>query len=353
MPPRRPSPTPTPAAAPPLGMTAEEVVSLVLGLVLDGKHSKIYSVSKSWGRPTTHDRSNLEGDRKQLQEEHAQPLIDAGLLYLYTNESPNYYALTPAGIKLGYQVLGRKNLDVGALLAETLDTVLFGPSDALDGRTAIPYVYDPSKSGSKLVLVLGENAGGKSLFRRLIRVMTHPGRKGGGFGDPPVPRGPFPVGEVIGLSMQGRTSGGFERSCVYGEESYHSTGENSAHTVAMGIKTACERNHTAILYWDEPDIGMSGGAAAGAGVTIREFIQKDDAPLVEAVFLTSHSPALIRQLRACDPHYIFLGDANGPKTLDEWFEWQQNPTPVTPEQLKELAHKRYRDVQAVLNRKGS
>lgn len=333
-------------------MTSDEIVSSILGLVLDGKPSRIYSVSKSLGRPTIHDLSTLTGDHKQLQEEHAQPLIDAGLLYLHTKESPNYYALTPAGIRLGYQLLGRKNLDVGALLAETLDTVLFGPSAALDGRTAIPYVYDPSKSGSKLVLVLGENAGGKSLFRRLIRVMTHPGSKGA-YGDPPVPRGPFPVGEVIGLSMQGRTSSGFERSCVYGEESYHSTGENSAHTVAMGIQTACGRNHTSILYWDEPDIGMSGGAAAGAGVAIREFIQKDDAPLVEAVFLTSHSPALIRQLRVCDPHYIFLGDANGPKTLDEWFEWQQNPTPVTPEQLKELAYKRFRDVQKVLDRKGS
>lgn len=335
---------------PPLGMTAEEVVQLMLGLVLDGKPSRIYAVSNRWGSDSIDYRSDLTSDRKRLQEEHARPLIDAGLIYLHTRESPNYYALTPAGVRLGFQILGRKNLDVGALLTETLDTVLFGPSPAIEGRTAVPYVYDPSKSGSKLVLVLGENAGGKSLFRRLIRVMTHPGHKSNGFGGrPDVPRGPFPMGEVIGLSMQGRTSGGMERSFVYGEESYHSTGENSAHTVSMGIKTACERNHTSVLYWDEPDIGMSGGAAAGAGVTIRDFIQKDDAPLVGAVFLTSHSPALVRQLRACDPHYIFLGSADGPKTLDEWFEWQQNPTPVTPEQLEELSHKRYRDVLAVLN----
>ena len=331
---------------PPFEMTPEEVVKFIFGLVLDGKQAQVYTVD-GWN---SHEPSTLTGETKRLRSEHAKPLIDAGLLYLYTGQSPNYYALTTAGIKLGYQLLGRTSIDVGFLLRETLDTVLFGPSPALEGRTAVPYVYDPSKSNSKLVLVLGENAGGKSLFRRVIWGVTHLGRKAE-YGDPEIPPGQFPVKEMIGLSMQGRTNSGFERSCIYGTESYHSTGENSAHTVTMGIKTACERDHTSVLYWDEPDIGMSAGAAAGAGVAIRDFIQKDDAPLVQAVFLTSHSPALVRQLVACDPHYLFLGDANGPKTLAEWFEWQQNPKPISPEELKELSHMRFRDVQKVINRK--
>jgi hypothetical protein len=150
--------------------------------------------------------------------------------------------------------------------------------------------------------------------------------------------------------MQKRASGGMESSFIYGTESYHSTGENSAHTVTMGAKTATERLHTNILYWDEPDIGMSAGAAAGTGVTIRELVGQD-APLVQAIFVTSHSPALIRQLASVQPHYIYLGDANGPKNLESWFEFQQNPVPISPEDLAALALKRFRMIQKVLDAK--
>lgn len=236
----------------------------------------------------------------------------------------------------------KKRINVTGLITDTLKTDLFVPSKAIDGRTAIPSIYTPSQGESKLVLVLGENAGGKSLFRRLIRVMTDKGGDGH-------KKGPHPVGEMVALSMQSRTASGSLSSMIYGSESYHSTGGNSAHTVTMGIKTVSEREHTTILYWDEPDVGMSGSTAAGAGVVIRDFIGRDPAPLLQAVFLTSHSPALVRQLVGCNPHYVFLGDAEGPRTVEEWVAQQNDPHPVTPEQLKEMSHKRFKDILAVLN----
>lgn len=338
MPPRS-----TPPDTPAFTMTHEEVVVTILRRVLDGKRHQLRPVDKWSSHP-----SDLVSEEMRIRPEDAQPIVDAGLLVLDTNVGPNTYKLTAEGIRLASRVIGRQPLDVEKLIRATLDTVLFGPSDAIEGRTAIPAIYVPSPEPSKLVLVLGENAGGKSLFRRVIRQMTHRGQKGG-FGDPEIKPGPFPVREMIALSMQGRTSSGFERGVIYGEESYHSTGENSAHTVTMGIKTVRERDHTTILYWDEPDVGMSGGAAAGAGVAIRDFVTRDEAPLMEAVFITSHTPALVRQLASLRPHYLYLGSEDGPATLDAWLVWQNDPPPISPEALKAMSHKRYLDVMRVLD----
>lgn len=292
-------------------------------------------------------KTNLDDDPMYLHDKDAAPLVRAGLLTRFTNGT-NYYELTPAGAKRAAALVKYRPLDVGKLLGWARGRSLFSPSKELDGETAIPLICAPGKC--RLVLVLGENAGGKSVFRRIMRAGTHPGQKGG-MGDPPIPPGPFPVPEFVALSMQGRTSSGMMSSFIYGNESYRSTGENSAYTVTMGIKTARERSHPTVIYWDEPDIGMSAGAAAGAGEAIRQFVEADDAPLVQAIFLTSHSPALVRRLAPLEPHYVYVGDANGPKTLDAWFEHQANPVPISPDTLRELSHRRHGMIQKVLDAK--
>lgn len=152
--------------------------------------------------------------------------------------------------------------------------------------------------------------------------------------------------------MQFRTQGGMAAVMVFGNESCHSTGEISARTVVTGIKTASERGHTTVMYWDEPDIGMSAGAAAGAGVMIRDFAE-NLSPLVEAIFITSHSPALVRQLAPLNPHYLYVGDENGPKTLVEWFEYQANPRPISPNELSELSRRRFKRIQAVMSERSA
>lgn len=330
-----------------LGLTNEQVVAHVLGRVLNLQDGNLYQIAtNSW-----HDRekpSNLNADWMEIRENHAQPLVDAGLIELELNVSPTRYRLTRAGFDLARPYVDIPSYNVRAVLEDVLETVLFGPSKAIQGRTAIPVIYHPSKTGSNLVLVLGENAAGKSLFRRILHQTVHYGQKGQ-YGDPEIPRGPFPVREFLGLSMQGRTSGTMGTSFVYGVETYHSTGENSAHTIDGAFHTAAGRNHMTNLYFDEPDLGMSAGASAGAGVAIHDFVASKAAPLVQAVFVTSHSPPLVRQLASLDPHYLFLGNKAGPKTLADWFDWQQNPPPVSVKELQEIAHKRYKDVQAVLN----
>lgn len=316
------------------------VLKILVEMGLKGR-AHAYRVDR-WDKKVT---STVEADEVRLTEEDGMALVNLGLLEKQESGTVGW-TLTPEGIVVGLsQIPDYKPMDVEAMLRWVLGLDYFHPSDLIDGEIAIPAIYVPGKS--KLVLVLGENAGGKSFFRRLVHLACHPGRNDG---YDKIKNGPFSVQEVIHISMQGRTSGGVTGSFIYGTEQWQSTGENSTNTVRMGIKTARERSHTTVLYWDEPDIGMSAGSAAGAGVSIREFIQAQS-PLVQAVFVTSHSPALIQQFRDLDPHYLYLGNAEGPATLDEWFVSQMNPIPVQPEELMAASNRRFQQIQAILDNK--
>lgn len=328
---------PTPAPVDPT-----EVAGIVFARIAAGKGGRIF--------PSFGGREPTDLSDDCVSDADGKILTTSGL-FSKSESGSIEYTLTPEGIREGIRrTPSWKTMDVRVLLDDVLDTVLFGPHPAIDGKTAIPAIYQPGAEGSKLVLVLGENAAGKSLFRRVVNMVTHRGKKAE-YGDPEIKPGPHAVQEFLGLSMQGRTSGGFASSCVYGEESYHSTGENSAHTLTGGLSNAAGRAYKTILYYDEPGIGMSARVAAGAGVTIRQFIERDEAPLVQAIFVTAHEPALIRQLASLSPHYVYLGDEDGPKTLVDWLAAQEDPEPVMPEVLKERARERFRLVQKVLNSK--
>lgn len=325
-------------------LDGELILKTLLQRSLDGENGQAYPLD-SWGRDP--DKiSQITKDRVELVQRDAQPLVDAGLLR-YNNQGTCYYALTSEGIRQTLPKVKYKPLDIKALCEWLCERALFNPSKAIDGETAIPLIYKPGTG--RIVLVLGENAGGKSLVRRLVSMATHRGQ-GGGYGQEKIPKGEFPVREFIGLSMEFRSGPGMERMFVFGHEGWQSTGEISGDAVVKAIQTVSNRDHPTILYWDEPDIGMSAGAAAGAGAAIREFVE-NLAPLCQAVFVTSHSVPLVRQLVATDPHYIFVGDPNGPQDLDAWFAYQQNPPVILPAELAERSRRRFSQIKAVLDAK--
>lgn len=286
--------------------------------------------------------------------EDVSDAVKAGFLE-YSRNGNVGWRLTRAGIEavLDEQPSLLADFPVGDVIKHTLDRSVFHPfpedHEKFPGETAIPSLYEPGESG--LVLVLGENAGGKSFFRRILSLVTHRGDDGRYSMRKPIDPGKFPVQEFIHLSMEGRTAGGFIGACVYGDEGRRSTGENTAHTVMKAMETADSRAHTNILYWDEPDIGMSAGAAAGAGQAIAKWFPTRSR-LNRMVCITSHSTALIRQLVDLKPHYVFLGDADGPATLDEWFAYQQNPPVIHPDEVKGRSNRRWKMIQAHLNDKG-
>lgn len=180
-----------------------------------------------------------------------------------------------------------------------------------------PLVLQWDKSGSKLVVVCGENASGKSFLRRIVQTICADAKV-----------------ECIALSVEGRRTVSYNPwlAMVYGDESTHSTGANSGYIVRASIRTSLERTNPHVIFLDEPDLGLSDGWAACAGRTLAEFVRKEN-PTLQACFVVSHSKALIAELAAVNPQFVYVGDDRKIESLSAWLE---APTPRY-ESLEDLA----------------
>jgi hypothetical protein len=222
-------------------------------------------------------------------------------------------------------------INVGALLDEVLDLAYFHPNE--DGVVPIPF-YRREGSGN-FVVILGENASGKSFLRRVITAVCRTQKV-----------------EMIPLSMEGRGGeyGGM-RGFIYGSEEWQSTGENSSLTVLTGIRTCQGRDESHAIFWDEPDLGLSDGWAAGMGAALHDFAVALPQE-TKAAFVVTHNRALVERLVPAKPHYLYLGSENPPRTLEEWLARPVVARPI--DQLKEESQRRFKLIQRVLNRsKGS
>jgi hypothetical protein len=199
-----------------------------------------------------------------------------------------------------------------------------------DEKPAIPSFW--VKGELPLFLVLGDNAGGKSFFRRLVSECA---KRAG-------------IDECIHLSMQGRASGGVMRGMIYGSEDWQSTGEITGHTIRTGIKTCMGRDTDHLLYWDEPDLGLSEEATLGVALELEKFARALPKH-TRGVFITTHSRVIARQLATLEPHYIHLGSKKPPMSLQAWLD--RPIKPIAPEELAELSLKRFRAIQKILDRK--
>jgi len=224
--------------------------------------------------------------------------------------------------------------DARGLLAEMDRFAYFHPHEALDGGVALPSKVIEGDPDSKVILLLGANATGKSFWRRLAQATAQ-------MCEPKV--------EPIRVSMQDRTGqGGIYGPMVammYGAESHRSTGENSAHTVIAGFNTCRGRTSPHIFVLDEPDIGCSEEVAAGIGLEIAEAIPT----LTEqtrAVVVVSHSRGLLAELAPLQPHLVWLGEDAG-ESLDDWLN--REVVPLRPKELAERSNTTFKRIQAILN----
>lgn len=222
--------------------------------------------------------------------------------------------------------MARKFSSAHTLLDRLFDTALF-----TGDKPAIPHLR--VDGSTQLVVVVGDNASGKSLLRRVVQAVCK-----------------VEEVECIHLSMEGRGSTTYNpfRSFIYGDESTQATGANSAFTVLKGIDTCRARDKPHVIFWDEPDLGLSDSWAAGLGQKIAEFA-KDLPEHTKAVVLVTHSKSLISQLLDLKPNYVHVGvkPEKAPQTLMNWFE--APVIPRDPEELSELSHKRFRAIQKVLD----
>jgi hypothetical protein len=214
-----------------------------------------------------------------------------------------------------------------SLVAECMSLDYFHPNE--DGKVPIPLCF--TEGQGKLILGLGGNASGKSFFRRVVQsVCKHADV------------------ECIHLSMEGRGTSGITRSFIYGTEEYRSTGQNSAQTVLTAISTSLGRENKHVLFFDEPDIGLSDGWAASVGETLLKFSQNSTDQLV-AAFIITHSKPLVRQLIPSNPHYLSFRSC--PFTPIK--QWVNIPPEIrTLEELQKMSMERFKLIQGIMNKNG-
>jgi hypothetical protein len=212
-----------------------------------------------------------------------------------------------------------------------VEEVLIGMSAFFGDDAPIPYIWKPSTDPRAMVVVLGENASGKSFFRKCVSGICSEDKT-----------------EIIPLSMAGRRNISYNPvlALVYGDESYSATGMNSIRTVVTGVNTCRERDTPHVIVWDEPDIGASDATAAAMGRHLADFA-KDQPALTIAAIVATHRKFLVRELADCSPHYLYLGDSKGPQSLQEWL--MLIPPPVTLEEVTNRATLRFAAIQQVMN----
>jgi len=192
-----------------------------------------------------------------------------------------------------------------------------------------PIVGTLNLTGSRLFVITGENATGKSFLRRVISGRLRKNKV-----------------EAIGLSQEGRSSSGIASACIYGDEQWQSTGANSTHTLLAAFKTAKSREGKHAIIFDEPDIGLSDAYAAGAGIAISDFVRDIPSKTVLVAVMT-HRKALVRQLLPANPSFIHLG-VGGPASIGEWLDMEVVPKPIS--ELPGRSHELFSKIHPILSR---
>lgn len=208
------------------------------------------------------------------------------------------------------------------LITSTLELDYF-----VGDRPAVPVRYQPGIG--KLVLCLGPNASGKSFFRRCLQQIANLDYK-------------LPT---MHLSMDGRSESGIKRAFIYGSEQHNSTGHNSARTFLTSIKTS-HKWGPHLLFWDEPDIGLSDEHAAHLGLTLADFI-RDPPESLKLACLVTHSRVLLRHI-PLGTGILWFG-TNSYDSLASWLDREIIPQPL--ETLQQAGTDQFRQIQQILNRR--
>lgn len=224
-------------------------------------------------------------------------------------------------------------LDLQTLTGEinyALQHMLIFADDEPEDKPPLQRNVQMTEGAVPVMLIGGINASGKSIMASVVETAA----KKCGFGKRTV-------------SMTNRTSSGFQRAMIFGDESDSSTGVNSVAAVINGLKSSKTDNKPCVLVLDEPDIGLSEEYAGALGEYIAAHMIEPDHNL-KLIVIISHSRALYRRLLQAlpyQPHTAFLGDKSR-----TFMDWLKSPVPhFGPEEI-ELLKTRGRETWLAIHR---
>ena len=192
-------------------------------------------------------------------------------------------------------------------------------------------IYPHYEKGTSRILILtGENAEGKSFFARLFQECCE--------------RNHIACSR---LSMSLRTSGYLTAASLgYRDESAFSTGHSSIDGVVNGLNTCRKNERDHYIIFDEPTIGLSEGYQYAMGEYFADFIRRIPSHTLGVVVAT-HSRYFVEPLLKYNPNHLRLGDNTN---LNDWVT--QPPAKKTVDELLRLPDKgtnRFRRIRTLRN----
>lgn len=204
-----------------------------------------------------------------------------------------------------------------------------------------PFRAKVTPADKRLMVIVGENASGKSLFFRVLATLIHD-------------KGPT----VVTISIRERSGGGtFEMSrmrqaMMFGEEAEQSTGATSVKVVKAAFEHNLGHDSGSVLALDEPEMGLSDGYATAFGQYIGEQARKVP-KACSGVIVVTHSRSLVRGLvdgYGKTPTFVKLG-VEGPEQLDAWLDEPEHHTIDELLALPDVGFERWRAVSDLLKTK--
>lgn len=217
-------------------------------------------------------------------------------------------------------------------LADIIDC-LVEDEDLFGAEGPCPVLFEPGRADSRVLVVTGENAAGKSIALKALQAYAR--------------RESEKKVEVMRVGMEMRANGGIARSFVFGgSEDEDSTGTLSINAVLGGLKTSIAREERHMLMFDEPDIGLSEGYQAAVGARLRDFM-KNAPELLDGLVVATHSRPLVSELMDLEPHCLRVGCDMRP--TEEWLRNGSLPhSPEDLDRLHEIQVTRWRNVSKIL-----
>ena len=194
-----------------------------------------------------------------------------------------------------------------------------------------------SEKENKLVLVIGDNASGKSL---LTSQMLNSGHKWTGVSG-------------YNIGMKSRTMEGMARAFMYKPEEDNSTGATTVSAVVSGLRNCLNHANEGkgmMIVLDEPTLGLSMRYERAMGEYVASIVKENkENDNFKGILLVTHSKDMIRAMidNGFEPSVVSVG-----KRLDSLSEWLDSAESASLDELLSLDKKgldTWREVRKYFN----
>jgi hypothetical protein len=237
----------------------------------------------------------------------------------------------PASALSLYAVTGQQRIHFMKIyLTEALESSRF-----FTGDSPFRGYLDAGDDASRVALVTGPNASGKSFLVKLMASWLHHEEE---------------QVEPIQVSMRYRTEGGVARAFMFGSDADQSTGATSLQAIQGALRTSRGRDKPHWVLLDEPDIGLSEDYAAALGEYLTQYA--NDLPkLCLGFMLITHSRKLAESFLHCSqvrPHFVHLEER---LSRDAWLANRKNRSVAELLSLDKTGTERWRKVEDLIKNK--